>query len=401
MKLHIGCGDVILPGWVNLDALPGPRVDVVDDAFHLTSIPDDSVDCIYASHILDHFSRNDTHEVLKRWYAKLRPEGTLRLAVSDFAAVVEEYLGGRLLEELLGLLIGGHKTDFDKHGTAFDRSSLKRALEAAGFTDVRWWDWSTTEHAAYDDFSQAYMPHMDKEHGRLMSLNLEAKKGDDGEQASKEWNAPEWYALGDSHAWVFTGARCHPGFFHAGRAVRSVDGRFKVNRLGPWLAWNTARPENLDIILREVKTVPTTTKIILSFGEIDCRCQVIPRTEEGGWSIHDVCVDVALRYLHAVRKITELGYKVYLWNAPPQTGGPCYNKDYPIRGTYEQTRHAIECFNEYLAEWAPSAGATFVSIYDRLVHGTRTNTSLFLDHIHLNPDKVGGFIDEVLPCDVP
>ncbi|GAG94071.1 unnamed protein product, partial [marine sediment metagenome] len=33
-----------------------------------------------------------------------------------------------------------------------------------------------TIHKGYDDCSQSYIPHMDKEHGLLISLNVEAEK---------------------------------------------------------------------------------------------------------------------------------------------------------------------------------------------------------------------------------
>ena len=36
--------------------------------------------------------------------------------------------------------------------------------------------WEETEHAQFDDHSQAYLPHMDKENGTLMSLNVECIK---------------------------------------------------------------------------------------------------------------------------------------------------------------------------------------------------------------------------------
>jgi hypothetical protein len=58
----------------------------------------------------------------------------------------------------------------------YDEPFLKRELLAIGFGEVRRWDWKMTEHAGIDDYSQAYIPHMDKEHGTLMSLNLEAVK---------------------------------------------------------------------------------------------------------------------------------------------------------------------------------------------------------------------------------
>ena len=37
-------------------------------------------------------------------------------------------------------------------------------------------DWRDTEHSELDDFSQSYLPHMDKDNGKLMSLNIEAVK---------------------------------------------------------------------------------------------------------------------------------------------------------------------------------------------------------------------------------
>ena len=41
MKLHIGCGDVIIPGWTNLDIDNLPGVDINDDARTLSKISDE------------------------------------------------------------------------------------------------------------------------------------------------------------------------------------------------------------------------------------------------------------------------------------------------------------------------------------------------------------------------
>ena len=49
-------------------------------------------------------------------------------------------------------------------------------LVSAGFRNLRQYDWRETSHGDVDDFSQAYIPHLDKEHGRLISLNVEATK---------------------------------------------------------------------------------------------------------------------------------------------------------------------------------------------------------------------------------
>lgn len=176
MKLHIGCGSVIIPGWVNLDIQENPGVDLVDDATVLQTVPDESCSVIYASHVLEHFGRNQVSEILNLWCRKLKKGGTLRLAVPDFAKVTEVYQKTHSIENVLGLVIGGHKNNFDVHGMIFDQKNLTSLLLNTGFYDVRHWDWRNTEHHDKDDYSQAYFPHMQKSTGTLMSLNLEAVK---------------------------------------------------------------------------------------------------------------------------------------------------------------------------------------------------------------------------------
>ena len=61
------------------------------------------------------------------------------------------------------------------HRQVFNFNRLKDILEESGFKVTRY-DWRDTEHAIYDDHSQAYFPHMDKEKGILVSLNVECEK---------------------------------------------------------------------------------------------------------------------------------------------------------------------------------------------------------------------------------
>ena len=65
------------------------------------------------------------------------------------------------------------------HKTVYDQYSLENLLHENGFKNATIYNWRSTEHSHVDDHSQAYLPHMDKENGTLISLNIEciAAKG--------------------------------------------------------------------------------------------------------------------------------------------------------------------------------------------------------------------------------
>ncbi len=179
MKLHLGCGSRHIPGFVHVDIVPHPHVDHVQSVDRLGFLADGSASLIYASHVLEHFGRQEVPRVLREWHRVLRQGGVLRLAVPDFAAVAQIYLREGFADGytgLIGLVCGGQRDQWDFHKVIFDRTFLTRLLSEAGFREVRTWDWRATEHAHIDDFSQAYLPHLDKQSGQLMSLNLEGIK---------------------------------------------------------------------------------------------------------------------------------------------------------------------------------------------------------------------------------
>jgi predicted SAM-dependent methyltransferase len=178
-KLHLGCGVKHLPGYFHVDALDYPHVDHIGPVDDLSFIPDGAAGHIYACHLLEHFGRKEYMDVLREWNRVLRTGGTLRLAVPDYEACAKLYVAGKLesgLPQILGLLMGGQRDRYDFHKMAFDEQSLTAYLKDAGFSDVYRWDWRETDHAGMDDYSQAYLPHMDKQNGTLVSLNLEARK---------------------------------------------------------------------------------------------------------------------------------------------------------------------------------------------------------------------------------
>lgn len=176
MKLHLGCGKRHIPGFVHIDAVDYPHVDHVASIDNLSFLPDDSADLIYNCHVLEHFKRRDVERVLREWLRVLKPGGVLRISVPDFAMLCEVYQRYGKIELVVGALFGRQDYLYNIHYNVFDLASLTEVLEKSGFTNVRRYDWRQIEHAGIDDFSQAYIPHMDKENGTLISLNVECTK---------------------------------------------------------------------------------------------------------------------------------------------------------------------------------------------------------------------------------
>jgi SAM-dependent methyltransferase len=176
-KLHLGCGTKRLPGYINVDILPGPAVDHLCDIRKL-DFADETADMIYSCAAIEHVGRREWVDLLREWRRVLKPGGLLRVSTMDFEACVEEYRQNRNLPQMLGLLIGGQKDKYDWHGMIFDYDVLEKGLIEAGFGNVRRYDWRQTDIglAGIDDYSQAYLPHMDKQNGRLMMLNVEAER---------------------------------------------------------------------------------------------------------------------------------------------------------------------------------------------------------------------------------
>ena len=181
LYLHLGCGKRNLPGFTNIDLARFPHIHYKRRVEDLSIFKNNSTDLVYACHIFEYFDRDETRKVLKEWKRVLKKGGILRIAVPDFEALVKVYKKYKDINLIKGPLYGKwpisgtNKVVF--HKTVYDFKSLKKILQENGFIKVKRYDWrKRIPHKDYDDHSQAYIPHMDKDHGILISLNIEAVK---------------------------------------------------------------------------------------------------------------------------------------------------------------------------------------------------------------------------------
>ena len=178
-KINMGCGwRDFGNSWIHIDSGDYNHLDY-KSITDLKQFTDNSIDLIYASHVVEYFDREEVIPLLREWKRVLKPCGVLRIAVPDFKQISALYSSDKYrLDNFVGLLYGkmsmGKQTIY--HKTTYDFLSLKKVLESSGYKNVKLYDWRTTSHAEFDDHSQAYLPHMDKKNGTLMSLNVECEK---------------------------------------------------------------------------------------------------------------------------------------------------------------------------------------------------------------------------------
>lgn len=91
MKLHLGCGRNILPGFINIDAwVNHPQVQKCD-ILHLP-FPDGSIDEILAEHLFEHVGFGEEEALWTECYRLLVPRGRLIVETPDMEWLCKTFL---------------------------------------------------------------------------------------------------------------------------------------------------------------------------------------------------------------------------------------------------------------------------------------------------------------------
>jgi predicted SAM-dependent methyltransferase len=137
-RLHIGCGNSPIPGWVNVDQFPLPGVDRVLDVGE--GLPFRDVSFLYAEHFLEHLALQEALAFLRGCRRVLSAAGVLRVSTPNLDWVMlthyrvgEWAAAAEAVEDCL-------KTNRAFHGWGhqflYNRQTLALALTTAGFAEV-------------------------------------------------------------------------------------------------------------------------------------------------------------------------------------------------------------------------------------------------------------------------
>ena len=152
LKLHVGCGDKIKAGWVNIDLHPSANVSL--DLRKPLPFGDGSSCVIYSEHFMEHLEHPDeTIPFLREAFRVLRSGGRFSVGVPDIEWPVRAYAGDPNCSGWFEYVMGVYpqsewlQTKADcvnysfrqgtQHKYAWDFETMKRALQIVGFADVK------------------------------------------------------------------------------------------------------------------------------------------------------------------------------------------------------------------------------------------------------------------------
>lgn len=93
-QLHLGCGSHHLDGWINIDFIRTPAVDLWWNIGWPVPLKDDSCQYIFHEHVLEHFELRRGLELLRECHRLLRPGGILRVAMPSLDHMLAQCASG-------------------------------------------------------------------------------------------------------------------------------------------------------------------------------------------------------------------------------------------------------------------------------------------------------------------
>lgn len=171
IKVNLGCGLQVAPGWVNIDGslnalvansprwthslaygLSGARdfydkdyyrdtlqknLFVHHDLIYGIPLENQIADFVYSSHFLEHLDRQKGRRLLEECFRVLKPGGSLRIAVPDLERAWEMYHHGEKERMIHDFFFTDEGSGFGQHRYAYDYEMLSGILREIGFTRIK------------------------------------------------------------------------------------------------------------------------------------------------------------------------------------------------------------------------------------------------------------------------
>ncbi len=174
-RLHVGAGEQLLDGWINIDIRRFKGIDLVADVTDGLDITD--VDAVFAEHFLEHLAIDHALDFLSAVQRMLVAGGRLRLSLPNLDWVWKTHYRLKVSPEdkvTAALALNAAFYGWE-HQFVWNRETLELALTATGFRDLTWHGHgeSDVEHLRGLERHETYADDGDLQH----VLIVEACKG--------------------------------------------------------------------------------------------------------------------------------------------------------------------------------------------------------------------------------
>ena len=169
MKLHIG-GKQIKDGWKILNIQKNDGVDFVGSISDLSQFDDNSIEEIYASHVVEHVDQKNIKKTLNGIYRILKEGGKFYISVPDLDVLCKIFINDKAPPKVkfhvMRMMFGGQTDEHDYHYFGWNFLFMKDFLIESGFKKVE----RVKSFSIFNDTSD-YAPY-----GVPISLNVIAYK---------------------------------------------------------------------------------------------------------------------------------------------------------------------------------------------------------------------------------
>ena len=156
LKLHLGCGNTKLDGYIDIDFPQDKHLVMTMAANTYTDIlndlvfPSNSVDEIYLAHLFEHFSRVIALAQLVKWRYWLKVDGILIIETPDFEGSIQQLVSEDIKYDqkmaIVRHLTGDQSAPWGMHldqwwGERFETTLSKLGFHIIEFNTTKWETW--------------------------------------------------------------------------------------------------------------------------------------------------------------------------------------------------------------------------------------------------------------------
>lgn len=150
IKLHLGCGEKYLDGYINIDYPPSEHTvaNVKADLFYdITKLkfPNESVDEIRLHHVFEHFERATAFSLLIKWHEWLKVGGLLHIETPDIKGCAEVIVSNASIktkQAIIRHIFGSHEAKWAYHLDGWFDEKFLHILQQFGFeVKIKTWKW--------------------------------------------------------------------------------------------------------------------------------------------------------------------------------------------------------------------------------------------------------------------